>query len=187
MPGRELDFKRMQGQIAAMFSRATLAVLVCLFAVMATLPADELIRAVQKKLAAAGYYKGVVDGDAGSMTHAAIRRFQLAERLKVTGEINHQTLERLGLDSIDPAPDYTAIGRFFPDGPLASAGINRQVAAIRLAQEKLAAAGLYAGPHNGMPGGVFAEALREWQEAQGLSPCGRLDSRTVQALGIEDR
>ncbi len=159
----------------------------CLLAFAAPLPADELIRAVQKKLAEAGYYKGTVDGDAGSMTHAAIRRFQLAEKLKVTGELNHQTLTRLGLDSIEPAPDYTAIGRFFPNGPLASAGINRQVAAIRTAQEQLAAAGLYAGPHNGMPGGNLAAALREWQAERGLAVSGKLDSRTVEALGIEAR
>lgn len=170
-----------------MLSRGIFALWVCLFAVIATSPADELTRAVQKKLAAAGYYKGVVDGDAGSMTHAAIRRFQLAEKLKVTGEINHQTLERLGLGSIEPAPDYTAIGWFFPNGPLASAGINRQVAAIRSAQEKLAAAGLYAGPHNGMPGGNLAAALREWQAERGLAVSGKLDSRTVEALGIEAR
>jgi peptidoglycan hydrolase-like protein with peptidoglycan-binding domain len=183
----ELDFKGMRGQIATMFSRGTLAVLVCIFAGIATLPADELIRAVQKKLAEGGYYKGGIDGDAGSMTHAAIRRFQLAEKLKVTGEINHQTLERLGLESIEPAPDYTAIGRFFPDGPLASEGINRQVAAIRSAQEKLAAAGLYAGPHNGMPGGNLSAALREWQSARGLAASGKLDSRTAKALEIEAR
>lgn len=157
---------------------------VCLLAVASPLSADELVRAVQKKLAEAGYYKGAVDGDAGSMTHAAIRRFQIAEKLKVTGELNHQTLSRMGLDSIEPAPDYTAIGRFFPNGPLASAGINRQVAAIRAAQEKLAAAGLYAGPHNGLPGANLSTALREWQTARGLSPSGKLDSRTVEALGI---
>lgn len=182
-----LDFEGMQGHVSAMFLRRIRAVLFCLLAVIASLPADELIRSVQKKLAEGGYYSGALDGDAGSMTHAAIRRFQIAESLKVTGELNHQTLAKLGLDSIEPAPDYTAIGRFFPNGPLASAGINRQVAAIRSAQEKLAAAGLYAGPHNGLPGGVLAAALREWQTARGLAVSGKLDSGTVEALGIEVR
>ena len=45
--------------------------------------ADESIRLVQKKLQALGYYKGKVDGASGSMTNAAIRRFQLAQNLKV--------------------------------------------------------------------------------------------------------
>jgi peptidoglycan hydrolase-like protein with peptidoglycan-binding domain len=160
---------------------------ICLLALAVPVTADEMIRSVQKKLAGMGLYKGPVDGDAGSMTHAAIRRFQLAENLKVTGEINHQTLSRLGLDSLEPAPDYSAIGRFFPDGALASAGIHRQVAAIRTVQEKLAAEGLYAGPHNGLPGGVLADALREWQSARGLLPSGKLDARTAAAMGIEDR
>ena len=181
----ELDFKRMRGQISVMFSRRTLAVLVCLLAVLATLPADELIRSVQKKLADLGYYKGGVDGSAGSMTHAAIRRFQLAENLKVTGEANHQTLAKLGLEAVEPSPDYSAIGRFFPDGPLSKAGLQRQVAGIRVAQEKLAAAGLYAGPHNGLPGEALSAAVAEWQGANGLQATGRVDARTAAAMEID--
>ena len=168
-----------------MFLRGTLAVLVCLWALIATVHAEELIRSVQKKLAEGGYYKGAVDGDAGSMTHAAIRRFQIAKNLKVTGELNHQTLAKLGLDAVEPAPDYKAIGRFFPDGPLSLAGLNRQVAAIRAAQEKLAAEGLYAGPHNGLPGEALSAAVAEWQRANGLKPGGVFDARTAAAMGID--
>lgn len=152
---------------------------------MPSLSADELVRAVQKKLADLGYYKGRVDGAAGSMTHAAIRRFQLAEKLKVTGELNHQTLARLGLEAVEPAPDYSAIGRFFPDGPLARAGLQRQVAAVRAAQAKLASAALYAGPHNGLPGEALSSALAEWQASNGLRATGRLDARTAAKLGID--
>ena len=61
------------------------------------LHADELIRAAQRKLAAMGYYKGTVDGTAGSMTAAAIRRFQLAQKLRVTGELTPETVKALGL------------------------------------------------------------------------------------------
>ncbi len=160
------------------------AVGVCLLALVMPSRADDLIRSVQKKLAELGFYKGAVDGDAGSMTHAAIRRFQLAENLKVTGEINHQTLERMGLGPVEPAPDYSAIGRLFPDGPLAAAGMNRQVEALRAAQEALAREGLYAGPLNGLPGEAFEAALREWQTTRGLAATGLLDSTTAESLGI---
>jgi peptidoglycan hydrolase-like protein with peptidoglycan-binding domain len=163
-------------------------VALCLLAALASVPsvsADEVVRAVQKKLADLGYYKGRVDGSAGSMTHAAIRRFQLAENLKVTGELNHQTLARLGVEAVEPAPDYSAIGRFFADGPLARAESQTQVAAVRVAQEKLASAGLYAGPHNGLPGEALSAALAEWQAANGLRTTGKLDERTAATLGIE--
>ncbi len=59
--------------------------------------ADELVRAAQRKLASMGYYKGTIDGAAGSMTAAAIRRFQVAEKLRVTGELTPQTVQALGL------------------------------------------------------------------------------------------
>jgi peptidoglycan hydrolase-like protein with peptidoglycan-binding domain len=160
-------------------------VALCLLACLPSVSADEVVRAVQKKLADLGYYKGRVDGSAGSMTHAAIRRFQLAENLKVTGELNHQTLAQLGVKAVEPAPDYSAIGRFFPDGALARAGSQRQVAAVRAVQEKLASAGLYAGPHNGLPGEALSAALAEWQSANGLRVTGKLDARTAAALGIE--
>jgi len=147
--------------------------------------ADELMRSVQAKLSALGYYKGIVDGAGGSMTSAAIRRFQLAEHLKVTGELNRQTLAQLGFDADAPAPDYTSVGDFFKNGPLFRSGIEKQVEAVRLTQKTLAMENYYAGPHNGLPGAVLISALKDWQRANGLVPTGRLDSRTVAALGLQ--
>lgn len=151
------------------------------------LSADELLRSVQRKLAASGYYKGKVDGLPGSMTNAAIRRFQLAHNLKVTGELNHQTLAKLGLDESAPAPDYNAIGRLFSNGPLARGEVNSQVELIRKAQQKLAAEGFYAGPHNGMPSVALIKALEDWQRERGLAPTGRIDARTVSAMELQPR
>ena len=148
------------------------------------LRAEELLLSVQKKLTASGHYKGPIDGLPGSMTNAAIRRFQLAHHLKVTGELNHQTLAKLGLEGGASAPDYSAIGRFFSSGPLARAEVTVQVEAIRKTQEKLAAAGFYAGPHNGMPGVSLVKALEDWQRAQGLAPTGRIDARTASQLEL---
>jgi peptidoglycan hydrolase-like protein with peptidoglycan-binding domain len=146
--------------------------------------ADESIRLVQKKLQVLGFYKGQVDGASGSMTNAAIRRFQLAQNLKVTGELNHQTLAKLGVDRQAPAPDYNAIGRFFSGGPFARAEANSQVETLRQIQQILAAGGFYAGPHNGMPSPSFVVALKEWQVAAGISPSGRMDSTTATKMAL---
>jgi peptidoglycan hydrolase-like protein with peptidoglycan-binding domain len=118
------------------------------------------------------------------MTNAAIRRFQLAQNLKVTGELNHQTLAKLGVDRPAPAPDYNAIGRFFAGGPFARAEANSQVETLRQIQQVLAAGGFYAGPHNGMPSPTFVAALKEWQVAQGISPSGRMDSATATKMAL---
>lgn len=149
------------------------------------LHADEVVRKVQRHLAALGYYKGVVDGDAGSMTSAAIRRYQIAENLKVTGELNKQTLEEMGLDAHPPAPGYNAIQALFRGGPLARADAAKQVEALRAAQRKLAELGYYAGAHSGLPGPAMTAAIKDWQSAQGLRATGLLDTTTLRALAPE--
>jgi peptidoglycan hydrolase-like protein with peptidoglycan-binding domain len=155
-----------------------------LMAVPPMVSADDLIRAVQVKLAHMGHYKGRVDGDAGSMTAAAIRRFQLAEGLKVTGEINRQTLARLGIERNGPTPDYKAINALFDGGPLSRSDAATQVEAIRFVQRLLAERELYAGPHNGLPGAALETAIRDFQRSHGLRPTGRLDQRTLATLGV---
>jgi peptidoglycan hydrolase-like protein with peptidoglycan-binding domain len=81
------------------------------------LHADETVLAAQKKLAQLGFYKGTPDGQIGSQTGAAIRRYQIAENLKVTGELNRQTLERLGIVGRAQVPAYVAIAEIFKGGP----------------------------------------------------------------------
>ncbi len=63
--------------------------------------ADPAVFSAQKKLKAMGYYRGELDGAYGSQTAAAIRRYQLAENLQVTGQLNAQTREKLGIRTRD--------------------------------------------------------------------------------------
>lgn len=58
---------------------------------------DELAVDVQRALARRGYYRGAIDGDVGSGTRAAIRRYQYDRRLEVTGRIDRSLLNALGL------------------------------------------------------------------------------------------
>jgi peptidoglycan hydrolase-like protein with peptidoglycan-binding domain len=145
---------------------------------------DEVVRAAQAKLAALGYYKSSVDGSPGSITSAAIRRFQLAENLKVTGSLNKQTLEALGIKAATTTAEYTRIGTLFEGGPLASAEAASQVEALRLTQRILADSGFYSGPPNGLPGPALSNAIKKWQEAHGLPETGKLDAHTITSLGI---
>ena len=147
------------------------------------LGADETVRAAQARLAGLGYYKARVDGSAGSITSAAIRRFQLAENLKVTGSLNQQTLDALGVKAPAPAPEYTKISAIFEGGPLATADSASQVEAIRNAQRLLAESGFYAGPHNGLPNATLTASIKEWQSAQNLPQTGKLDADTLAGLG----
>src|SRR3954462_14630709 len=50
------------------------------------------IRSLQQTLKDQGFYYGAVTGDKNAETTAAIRRYQIRNGLKVTGEINEETL-----------------------------------------------------------------------------------------------
>jgi peptidoglycan hydrolase-like protein with peptidoglycan-binding domain len=71
--------------------------------------ADDLTLAVQQRLKDRGFYYGQVDGQGGSETSAAIRRYQIRYGLKVSGELNQETLSSLGLsaNNLSAAPSAT--------------------------------------------------------------------------------
>jgi peptidoglycan hydrolase-like protein with peptidoglycan-binding domain len=72
--------------------------------------ADDLTQAVQQRLKDQGFYYGEVDGRGGDETSAAIRRYQIRHGLKVTGQLNDETLHALGVSSSPrtarPVPEY---------------------------------------------------------------------------------
>lgn len=59
--------------------------------------ASEVTRRAQQALNAAGYPVGVPDGRAGKATLSALRKFQAARRLRVTGKFDDATLAALGV------------------------------------------------------------------------------------------
>jgi peptidoglycan hydrolase-like protein with peptidoglycan-binding domain len=165
-----------------MFQRLVLALAVALLPV--TLRADETVLATQKKLAQLGFYKGEADGQTGSQTSAAIRRYQIAENLKVTGELNRQTLAQLGIKGSAPGPAYVAIAEIFKGGPYISSGPEMQVAVIRQAQKNLKLLGYYSGPEDGMPNGALVSALKIWQKSAGFRQTGRFDENSLKGLDL---
>jgi len=61
--------------------------------------ADEAIRLLQQTLKQQGFYYGKVTGEKSAETTAAIRRYQIRNGLKVTGEINDETTRSLNASS----------------------------------------------------------------------------------------
>ena len=55
----------------------------------------EVVKQIQKALCGAGYHVGVIDGNYGIMTEDAVKRFQLANRLKSDGVVGPATLALL--------------------------------------------------------------------------------------------
>ncbi|MFZ4774237.1 MAG: peptidoglycan-binding domain-containing protein [Terrimicrobiaceae bacterium] len=165
-----------------MLSRLALVLFVAFLPL--ALQADETILATQKKLAQLGFYKGTADGEMGSQTSAAIRRYQIAENLKVTGELNRQTLEQLNIKGSAPMPAYVAIADIFKGGPYISAGPEMQVSVVRQAQKNLKLLGYYTGPEDGMPNGSLVASLKIWQKSAGFRQTGRFDENTLKGLDL---
>jgi peptidoglycan hydrolase-like protein with peptidoglycan-binding domain len=148
------------------------------------LHADDAVLETQKKLAGLGFYKGEADGVIGSQTSAAIRRYQIAENLKVTGQLNRQTLAQLGISGSAHPASYVPLSDIFKGGPLVSAAPEKQVAVVRQAQSNLKTLGYYKGPEDGMPNGALGAAIRIWQKSGGFRQTGRLDESTLKGLDL---
>jgi len=58
---------------------------------------DSTVAAVQEQLAQQGYYRGEIDGIFGAETRRAVVRYQGDQGLHVTGNLNADTLQALGL------------------------------------------------------------------------------------------
>ncbi len=181
-----------------------LRVLCALFVLVSVAQADQLVASVQKKLSTLGFYSGSVDGEMGSQTAAAIRRYQLAENLNVTGQLNPQTLKSLGLSmpavkeappqssnrpsrpqpAPAPVPEYVAIAEIFKGGPYITAPPEVQISTIRQAQKTLKLLGYYGGPVNGSPSPALVGGLKAWQQSAGFRQTGRFDENTLKGLNI---
>jgi len=61
---------------------------------------DSTVAAVQEQLAQQGYYRGEVDGIFGAQTRRAVVRYQSDHGLRVTGNLNADTLQALGLQRV---------------------------------------------------------------------------------------
>ncbi|MEY4372940.1 MAG: hypothetical protein RL219_1709 [Actinomycetota bacterium] len=71
------------------------------------------VRRVQRALKARGY-RVVVNGKYGPLTTAAVRNFQRARKMPVTGRVGPRTWKALGLHKPDPAPTTSTTSTTLP-------------------------------------------------------------------------
>jgi peptidoglycan hydrolase-like protein with peptidoglycan-binding domain len=129
------------------------------------------VREVQQTLNQRGFERLGVDGMMGPRTQAAVRAFQRSQRLEPTGQLNRQTLIALGLQR--------------PDVGAAASGPRYSATVVRRVQQTLAHRGFNAGPVDGHMHAATQTALRQFQKSENLEDTGRLNDRTLAALGIE--
>jgi peptidoglycan hydrolase-like protein with peptidoglycan-binding domain len=144
-------------------------------------------KVVQERLRDKGHYQGSVDGLFGKATQAAVRKFQEANQLTRTGELDAPTLAALGIEITATQPTQTAATA--PSQPadkptatttesMATAGEMRlgnertltlsamEPAALRAIQRRLQTLGFYEGPIDGVAGPATREALTAYYQEQ---------------------
>src|SRR5437899_12780227 len=77
--------------------KRTILQLVVALCVVGSMRADQTIQSVQQALTDQGFYYGNVTGEKSAGTTAAVRGYQIRNRLQVTGEINPETLRSVTL------------------------------------------------------------------------------------------
>lgn len=86
--------------------KARIAALIFIGSMM-MLRADQTVERVQQALKDQGFYYGEVSGEMNANVTAAIRRYQIRNGLQVSGELNSETLQSLGIESSASARQAT--------------------------------------------------------------------------------
>ncbi|MDQ6624363.1 MAG: peptidoglycan-binding protein, partial [Verrucomicrobiota bacterium] len=183
--------------------------------------ADPVVANVQQTLKEQGFYYGEISGQQDADTTAALRRYQIRNGLRITGDLDAETRKSLGVKAAAPTPAPRA--QTTPAARISAPRISREVRAeptpratmsqpleentmagrsvfsgtvyefsdaqaqmrvLAGAQSSLARRGYYRGMIDGIYGPEMAFALRAFQSRFGLEPNGRLDTRTLGALGL---
>lgn len=135
---------------------------------------NEAVLNLQKRLTSLGYYNARNDGEYLTDDMAAVQAFQTKNGLKVDGKAGYDTQVRLYSDS--------AVG---PDGINTTFATLRQGAsgnAVKEMQQRLIDLNYLAGSADGKYGAITAQAIANFQRANGLVRDGIAGPRTLTLL-----
>lgn len=146
-----------------------------------------MISDMQVRLQAAGYLKGGIDGVYGADTTNAVKAFQKAKGIPVSGAIDEMTYSALrNVDS--SSPSYESSGG--EEGSSASRGASLYIigdsgSEVSSIQRKLKKMGYLDGSVDGIYGGDTASAVKAFQDDEGLSSTGMVDGDTLACITSE--
>lgn len=137
---------------------------------------DPVVEAVQRELAAAGYYKGNVDGVIGRKTRDAIAAYQTATGLEADGKPSSELAEHIRFTrevaeaslftgTVEPSPDAEARAR------------------VRRVQTALAELAYSPGAISGEMNAQTHDAITAFQRDRQLPETGEIDDALIAELG----
>ncbi len=146
----------------------------------------DAVEKLQRALQIKGYLKGNVDGKYGDMTVDAVKRFQKAEKLSVTGDANTATIAKLfGLKTEtsvknDPGMDgITSIRKIDVPNTTKPGNSGRHVKAL---QQALKIKGYYKSEIDSSYGEATQEAVKRYQRSVGIKADGIAGNATIKRL-----
>ena len=133
------------------------------------------VKQLQQLLINAGFdVGGGVDGIYGTMTANAVKRFQQAKGLGVTGRVDSATMQAL-----------QGSGGSTASAPAGSIAQGARGTSVKAVQQALIAAGIsIPGGADGIYGAATANAVKQFQQRKGLLATGVVDPETAAALGV---
>ncbi|WP_321505199.1 peptidoglycan-binding domain-containing protein [Breoghania sp.] len=162
---------------------------------------SELVTDLQSSLKRIGFYSGPVDGLNGPRTEEAIRAYERASGLAVTGRPSHALRARLILEDValpraaptPPSSPSTSSRSTVPvpvppaevgsaSSPTGSIGNAMPRETVRSAQSLLSRLGYGPVTVDGLMGGETASAVRRFQLDRGMSLDGQLGDDVLAAL-----
>ncbi len=136
------------------------------------------VRNLQMNLTTLGYYYGDITGHFGSMTQAAVMKYQKAKGLSQTGTATPTLQSRLASETgTGSKSSYSVASTSLKQGDSGSS-----VTALQTALTKL---GYYYGDITGNYGALTAKAVKRFQEANGLTIDGIAGSKTIAAINAK--
>lgn len=134
---------------------------------------NNLVKQIQDRLTALGYYEGAIDSTFGYSTYQAVRDFQAVNNLQVDGIVGSITWHKMMDGSALPKPPPTVPA----PGPLrlelGSTGLL-----VQQVQEKLIELKYYGGPLDGKYGYSTVTAVRAFQQVNGVTADGIVGQKT---------
>ncbi len=137
------------------------------------------VRKLQNKLIELGYLGGTATGRYSGATIYAVKAFQRRNGLYDDGKAGPQTLEKLYSGSAKKASQMAAtVGEALYEGESGDA--------VRAMQRRLKELGYLSGSVDGSYGPKTTEAVRNFQQSNGLTPSGSATTQTLELLYSDD-
>lgn len=141
-----------------------------------------LILRAEQALYALGYHGEECDSRMDEATVAALKGFQTANGLDVTGVPDEATMALLDSGAAVTCNEYlNALAQEYSDAPILQTGSSGD--AVRRVQEALRNLGYFQEPCDGTYGESTMRAVRRFQLANGLEPTGMADRAAQLRLG----